>query len=414
MDIPRLKPPKRLPYLKIGLIAGGLVLVTILLGSLKPAAPSVNRETVLTDSVRRGEMLREVRGPGTLVPEQIRWISALTPARVERILAQPGDSVTAESVLMELSNPDVQIQSLEAQQQLTAAQAQLVNLRTTLESQRLTQQSSVAQARTAHNEARRNALVAETLAVRGLSSSYELDRARDQAEEARTRLQIEEQRLKLLTESMEPQLHVQQEQVVRLRAINAHRQNEVRGLQVRAGAPGVLQELPLQLGQWVTPGEVLARVVQPSRLKGVLRIPETQATDVAIGQRATIDTRNGLIQGRVVRIDPASASGAVGVDVALEGNLPAGARPELSVDGTIEIERLPDVLWVGRPAFGQPNSTISLFRVVEGGDAAVRVQVRVGRTSVNRIEIVEGLNLGDEVILSDMSRWDNVERVRLK
>jgi len=414
MDIPRLKPPKRLPYLKVGLIAGGLVLVTILLGSLKPAAPSVNRETVLTDSVRRGEMLREVRGPGTLVPEQIRWISALTPARVERILAQPGDSVTAESVLMELSNPDVQIQSLEAQQQLTAAQAQLVNLRTTLESQRLTQQSSVAQARTAHNEARRNALVAETLAVRGLSSSYELDRARDQAEEARTRLQIEEQRLKLLTESMEPQLHVQQEQVVRLRAINAHRQNEVRGLQVRAGAPGVLQELPLQLGQWVTPGEVLARVVQPSRLKGVLRIPETQATDVAIGQRATIDTRNGLIQGRVVRIDPASASGAVGVDVALEGNLPAGARPELSVDGTIEIERLPDVLWVGRPAFGQPNSTISLFRVVEGGDAAVRVQVRVGRTSVNRIEIVEGLNLGDEVILSDMSRWDNVERVRLK
>jgi HlyD family secretion protein len=414
MDIPRLNPPKRFKYLKVGLIAGGLVLVTILLGSLKPAAPSVDRETVLTDSVRRGEMLREVRGPGSLVPEQIRWISALTPARVERILEQPGDSVTAETVLMVLSNPDVQIQALEAQQQLTAAEAQLVNLRTTLESQRLTQQSLVAQARTTHNEARRNALVAETLAVRGLSSSHELDRARDQAEEARTRLEIEEQRLKLLTESAEPQLHVQQEQVVRLRAINAHRQNEVRGLEVRAGAPGVLQELPLQLGQWVTPGEVLARVVQPSRLKAVLRIPETQATDVAIGQRASIDTRNGLIQGRVVRIDPASQAGAVGVDVALEGDLPAGARPELSVDGTIEIERLPDVLYVGRPTFGQPNSTISLFKVVEGGDAAVRVRVRVGRSSVNRIEIVEGLNVGDEVILSDMSRWDDVERVRLR
>lgn len=414
MDIPRLKPPKRLPYLKVGLSAVALVVVTILLGSLKPAAPTVQLTTVLIDSVRRGEMLREVRGPGSLVPEQIRWISALTPARVERILAQPGDSVTAATVLLVLSNPDVQIQALEAQQQLTAAEAQLVNLRTTLESQRLTQQSAVAQARTTYNEARRNVAVAETLAVRGLSSPHELDRARDQADEARTRLQIEEQRLKLLSESMEPQLHVQQEQVVRLRAINAHRQNEVRGLEVRAGAPGVLQELPLQLGQWVTPGEVLARVVQPSRLKAVLRIPETQATDVHIGLRATIDTRNGFIPGRVVRIDPASQNGAVGVDVALEGDLPPGARPELSVDGTIEIERLPDVLFVGRPAFGQPNSSIGMFKVVEDGDAAVRVQVRVGRTSVNRIEIVDGLVQGDRVILSDMTRWDEVDRVRLR
>ncbi|MGH7701418.1 MAG: HlyD family secretion protein [Gemmatimonadales bacterium] len=414
MDIPRLKPPKRLPYLKIGLGAGGVVFITILLGSLKPAAPTVQLGTVLVDSVRRGELLREVRGPGSLIPEQIRWISALTPARVERILTQPGDSVKAETVLLELSNPDVQIQALEAQQQLTAAEAQLVNLRTTLESQRLTQQSLVAQARTAYNEARRNAMVAETLAVKGLSSPFELGRARDQAEEAATRLEIEEQRLKLLTESMEPQIHVQQEQVVRLRAINAHRQNEVRGLQVRAGAPGVLQELPLQLGQWVTPGLVLARVVQPSRLKAVLRIPETQVTEVQIGQRATIDTRNGLIPGRVVRIDPASQSGAVGVDVALEGDLPAGARPELSVDGTIEIDRLPDVLFVGRPVFGQANSTISLFKLVDGGDAAVRVQVRVGRSSVSTIEIVEGLEVGDRVILSDMSRWDEVDRVKLR
>lgn len=414
MDIPRAPQRKRPAYLKGGLALGGVVVITILLGNLKPAAPTVRLTTVLVDSVRRGELVREVRGPGSLVPEQIRWISALTPARVERIPTQPGDSVKAETVLLELSNPDVQIQALEAQQQLTAAEAQLVNLRTTLETQRLAQRSLVAQARTADNEARRNAMLAETLAVQGFSSPFELSRARDQAEEAATRLQVEEQRLRLLTESIEPQMHVQQEQVVRLRAINAHRQNEVRGLQVRAGERGVLQELPLQLGQWVVPGMVLARVVQPSRLKAVLRIPETQATDMRIGQRATIDTRNGLIRGRVVRIDPASQNGSVGVDVALEGDLPAGARPELSVDGTIEIDRLADVLFVGRPAFGQANSTISLFKVVDGGDAALRVPVKIGKSSVNTIEILGGLAVGDRVILSDMSRWEDVERVRLR
>lgn len=414
MDLPRAPQLKRPPYLKAGLAVGSAVVITILLSSLTPAAPTAQLATVLVDSVRRGELVREVRGPGSLVPEQIRWISALTPARVERIPARPGDSVQAETVLLELSNPDVQIQALEAQQQLTAAEAQLVNLRTTLEIQQLTQQSLLAQARTAYHEARRNAMAAETLAVKGLSSPFELSRARDQAEEAATRLQIEERRLRLLTESMEPQVHVQHEQVVRLRAITTHRQNEVHGLRVRAGERGVLQELPLQLGQWVVPGMVLARVVQPSRLKAVLRIPETQATDVQIGQRATIDTRNGLIRGRVVRIDPASHNGSVGVDVALEGDLPAGARPELSVDGTIEVERLRDALFVGRPAFGQANSTISLFKLVDGGDAAVRVPVRVGSSSVHTVEIIAGLEAGDRVILSEMSRWDDVDRVRLR
>jgi hypothetical protein len=257
-------------------------------------------------------------------------------------------------------------------------------------------------------------MLAETLSVKGLSSPFELAHARDQAQEAASRLDVEEQRLKLLSESAEPQLRVQQEQVERLRAINAHRQNEVRGLQVRAGAPGVLQELPLQLGQWVTPGTVLARVVQPSRLKAVLRIAETQATEVQVGQTATIDTRNGFIPGRVVRIDPASQNGAVGVDVTLEGALPAGARPELSVEGTIEIERLRDVLFVGRPAVVQANSSTSLFKLVDGGRAAVRVPVRVGRTSVGHIEVLEGLGAGDRVILSDLSRWDNVDRLRLR
>ena len=414
MDIARVPRPKHPAYLKGGLALGCVAVITILLTSLSPAAPTVQLGTVLVDSVRRGELVREVHGPGSLVPEQIRWISALTPARVERILAHPGDSVTADAMLLELSNPDVQIQALEAQQRLTAAEAELVNLGTTLQSERLRQQSILAQARTVYNEARRSAMEAETLAVKGFSSTFELGRARDQAEEAATRLQIEEQRLALLTESIEPQLRVQQEQVARLQAINAHRQNEVRGLQVRAGERGVVQELPLQLGQWVVPGLVLARVVQPSRLKAVLRIPETLATDVHIGQRATIDTRNGLIAGRVVRVDPASQSGSVGVDVALEGDLPAGARPELSVDGTIELGRLSAVLFVGRPAWGQSNSTVSLFKLVDGGTAAVRVQVQVGTSSVNNIEVIHGLAAGDRVILSDMSRWENVDRVRVK
>jgi multidrug resistance efflux pump len=419
MDIPRTPPLQRHRALgKAGVVGGGVVVLTVLISSLKPATPTVPLDTVVIDSVRRGELVREVSGPGSLVPEQIRWISALTPARVERILAHPGDSVTADALLLELSNPDVQIQALEAQQRLTAAEAQLVTLGTTLQTDRLSQQSIVAQARTAYNQARRSVTEAETLAVKGFSSPFELSRARDQAAEAATRLAIEEQRLQLITESVEPQLRVQQEQVARLRAISAHRQNEVRGLQVRAGEQGVLQELSLQLGQWVVPGMVLARVVQPSRLKAVLRIPETQASGVHIGQRATIDTRTAgggsLIRGHVIRIDPASQNSSVGVDVALEDALPAGARPELSVDGTIELDRMADVLFVGRPALGQPNSTISLFKLVDGSTAALRVQVRVGTSSLHSIEIIGGLAAGDRVILSDMSRWDDVDRVRLK
>jgi HlyD family secretion protein len=413
LDIPRDRSAKPQRYIKLAVVAGGVILLTILLSSLRPAAPRVELAAVLTDSVRRGELVREVSGPGSLVPEQVRWISALTPARVERILARPGDSVQTGTVLMELSNPDVQIQALEAQQQLTAAQAQLINLRATLETQQLAQQTAVAQARTAYNEAHRNAALAETLAVRGFGSSFELSRARDQAEEATTRLQIEERRLRLLTESMQPQLQVQEEQVDRLRAVGAHRQNEVRGLRVRAGEHGVLQELPLQLGQWVVPGMVLARVVQPSRLKAVLRIPEVQVTDVRIGQRAVIDVHTGTVSGRVIRIDPSSQNSTVGVDVALEGNLPRSARPELSVDGTIEIERLPNVLYVGRPAFGQANTTIRLFKFTDGANTAVRVSVRIGKTSVSAVEILDGLQIGDRVILSDMSRWENLDRVRL-
>jgi multidrug efflux pump subunit AcrA (membrane-fusion protein) len=414
MDIPRLRRPSRRRYIQVGIAVGAVLLMTVVLANLRPAAPSVEAGTLWMDTVEQGVLVREVRGPGTLVPEQIRWISALTPARVERILTQPGDSVKATTVLLELSNPDVQIQALQALQALTAAQAALVQLRTSLETQRLAQEATVVQARTTHNEALRQAMVAETLAVRGLSSPFELNRLRDLAAEAAARLRIEEQRLKLVTESMAPQVTVQEEQVVRLRAISEHRQNEVRGLQLRAGEEGVLQELPLQLGQWVTPGQVLAKVVQPTRLKAVIRVPEQQAPDVAIGQRAFIDTRNGIVPGRVIRIDPAASGGTVTVDVALEGDLPAGARPDLSVDGTIETDRINDAVWVGRPGYGQPNSTIGMFKLVEGGRYAVRVQVQVGRSSVNAIEILQGLEPGDAVILSDMTRWDSADRVRLK
>jgi len=414
MDIPRIKPPSKKRYVQGGIAVGAVLLMTVVLANLKPAAPSVDAGTLWLDTVQRGEMVREVRGPGTLVPEQIRWISALTPARVERRLAEPGDSVKAQTVLLEMSNPDVQINALQALQALTSAESQLVQLETNLESNRLSQEATAAQARSAYNEATRQATMAETLATKGLMAPFEVSRLRDNVVEAATRQRIEDERLRLLTASAAPQIRVQKEQVVRLRAIAEHRQNEVRGLLVRAGEDGVLQELTLQLGQWVVPGQVLAKVVQPKRLKAVLRIPETLAPDVRLGQTAKIDTRNGIVTGRVLRIDPASTSGTVSVDVSLEGELPQGARPELSVDGTIELERLSDVLYVGRPGYGQPNSTIGMFKVVEGGRYAIQTPVQVGRNSVNTMEVIQGLQPGDVVILSDMTRWDSASRIKLK
>lgn len=387
-------------------------MLTILLTSLKPAAPTVDRATLWVDSVRRGEMVREVRGPGTLVPEHIRFITALAAGRVDRVLAQPGQSVKPETVLLELSNPDVQIQALQAEQQLTAAQAQLVNLRTTLQAQRLTQEGLVATTHTEYEDAKRQALAADTLGGRAITAN-EAALAKDKAGELQTRYRIEQERLALMTETLDSQLAVQQSQVDRLRAIAAFQQNVVRSLQVRAGDSGVVSDLTLQLGQWVLAGTVLAKVVQPGKLKAVVQIPETQAKDVVIGQKAAIDTRNGIIPGHVTRIDPNAINGTVAVDVALEGTAP-GARPDLSVDGTIEIERLEQVLYTGRPAYGQPNSTIGMFKITDDGRYATRVQVQVGRSSVSTVEIVRGLSARDSVILSDMTQWDNVERVRIK
>lgn len=415
MDIPR-TPPKRarkqVLYGGIALVA--IALTTLGLRGLKPAAPRVDRASVWIDSVQRGPLVIEVRGPGTLVPERIRWISAVTAGRVDKRLAEAGEEVMPETVLLELTNPDVQLEALESERQLTATRADQVNLRANLESQRLNQEATVAAARAAYLDAKRNADATESLAAKELISTMDASRAKDRVEELATRFKVEEERLRVMVDAADSQLALQQAQVDRLRAVTEFQRSRVRSMVVKAGAKGTLQELPLEVGQWAQSGATLARIVEPGRLKAVLRIPETQAKDVALGQPAAIDTRNGIVRGRVSRIDPAVQNGTVTVDVLLEGELPRGARPDLSVDGTIQVERLNNVLHLGRPAYGQPNSSVGLFKLVDGGAAAVRTSVRLGRTSVNTVEILGGLQPGDKVIISDMSRWDGFERVRVQ
>lgn len=391
-----------------------LGVTTVGLARLKPAAPTVEAGTLWMDTVRLGPFVREVRGPGTLVPEQIRWVSALAPGRVEKKLVLPGARVTAGTVLLELSNPDVQIQLLQAERQLTDAQAQLVSLKTTLETQKLNQQGVVANIRSEYRNALRQATADSSLAAQDLISASQYATSRDKAVEYTARIAVEEQRLTIYTENIQSQLDVQKAQVERMRAVADFQRGMVNAMVVRAGADGVLQELPIEVGQWAISGATLAKVVQPEKLKAVLRIPETQARDVGMGQNANIDTRNGIVTGHVIRIDPASQNGTVTIDVALDGALPKGARPDLSVDGTVILEKLDNVLNVGRPAYGQANSTVGIFRVIPGTTEAERVRVELGRNSVNTIEIVRGLNKGDVVILSDMSRWDAVDRVKLK
>ncbi len=414
MDIPREKKPDRRRILYIGGGIAALAVTTVGLARLKPAAPTVEAGTLWMDTVRQGPMTREVRGPGTLVPEQIRWVSAVAPGRVEKKLVLPGARVTAGTILLELSNPDVQIQLLQAERQLTDAQAQLVSLKTTLETQKLNQEGVVANIRSEYREALRKAASDSALAAQDLISSSDYARSKDKAEEFTARLAVEQQRLEIYAQNIQSQLDVQKAQVERMRAVAEFQRGLVNAMVVRAGADGVLQELPIEVGQWAISGATLAKVVQPERLKAVLRIPETQARDVTIGQSAAIDTRNGIVNGHVIRMDPASQNGTVTVDVALDDKLPKGARPDLSVDGTVMLERLDNVLNVGRPAYGQANSTVGIFRVIPGTDEAERVRVELGRNSVNTIEIVRGLNKGDVVILSDMSRWDAVDRVKLK
>lgn len=413
MDIKRAPQKKTGRYVAIGVGVLSLIIVTVALARLQPAAPTVERSSLLFGTVKRGPLLRQVHGPGQLKPEQITFISAVTGGRVDRVIVRNGTTVAPGTVLLVFSNPDVELQSLTAEQQLAAAQANLVSLRTQLETTRLNQAATVANMRTLLNDAERQAASGETLAARNLIAQNDLARTRDQATEFRARLHIEEQRLVLVTETVDSQLALQRDQIGRLRAIADYNKVRVASMRVTAGVDGVVQGLLLQPGQWVQSGTALGQVVQPGRLKAELQIPETQARDVAIGQLATVDTRVGIVSGRVIRFDPQSINGTVQVDVSLDST-PAGARPDLQVDGTIEIERLADVLQVGRPAYGQPNAPAGIFRLTDGGRYAQRVNVRFGRASVNDIEVVAGLRPGDEVILSDMTRWDNVDRVRIK
>jgi multidrug resistance efflux pump len=413
VDIPREPRKKRKRYIYGAVALVAVVVTTVALSSLDPAAPTVDRGLVYSDTVERGTLVREVRAPGTLEPEFIRWVPAVTAGRVERKLVEPGARVEDNTVLLELSNPEVQLELLEAQRQLSAAEARLVSLRTALETQRLSQAAIVETVRADYLEAKRNVEAAEELAARGLEAEAVVSRARERAVEFEARLQIEQEQLRIYAESIDAQIEVQEAQVEALTRIAEFQQGRIASMRVTAGTDGVLQDMPLEEGQWVLPGTNLARVVKPERLKAVLRVPQVQARDVTIGQSVAVDTRRDTIPGRVIRIDPAVQNGAVEVDVALEGELPPGARPDLAVSGTIELERLEDVLYVGRPLHAQPNGTIGLFKIV-GGDYAERVRVRIGRTSVSAVEIVEGLTVGDVVVLNDMARWDRHERVRIR
>lgn len=417
MDIVRDPAPKKRK--RILQAAGGvtlLVLVTIGLRSLQPAAPSVDQSTVWADTVVRGTMTRAVRGPGTLVPEQRRWITAVTAGRVEEILILPGTEVDSNTVFLRMSNPDVEVQLLDANQQLSDAEARLVSLRSDLETRDLSQQASVAQVRTEFLDAQRqyeiNREITETNA--DLIPSADLARSRELAEELSTRVDLAERQLEVLQASIDEQIQAQQTQVERLRAIVEFNEDRVASLNVVAGVRGMLAELPVEEGAWVTAGGTLARVVQPGRLKAEIRIPQTQAQDIVVGQRADVDTRNDTIQGQVSRIDPAVQNGTVTIDVSLPAELPRSARPDLSVDGTVIIEQLDDVNYMTRPAYGQAESRVGLFRLDADGQYAQRVTVLLGRSSVNEIEVREGLEPGDVVILSDMSQWDGFDRVRLR
>jgi HlyD family secretion protein len=414
MDKPRTSTRKKRQPIYIGVGVTVAALITLGLMQLEQAPPTVDGAAIYTDTVRRGELVRQVRGPGTLTPEYIRIIPAVTAGRVEEVYARAGTTVEPGMLLLRLSNPDIELQLLDSERQYATAQTELINLRANLQTQVLTLEGAVAQAQSTHNEAVRQARTAEELAAKGLIAANDASRAQDQVEESRKRLEIDRQRLELAKGTVSAQLEQQQSQVERLRSIVAFRQQQLESMAVRATSAGVLQRLDLEIGQYVNPGVELARIVEPGRLKAVLRIPESQMRDVVIGQIASIDTRNDTIRGRVVRIDPAAQQGTFGVDVAFEGELPPSARPDMSVDGTIELDRLSDVLFVSRPNYGSAGQTIGLFVVSPDGRNAERRQVRLGQTSVNHVEVVSGLQRGERVVLSDMQKWDADNRVRIR
>ncbi len=434
MDIQR---PSNARAKKIRRIAYGTVAIILMAGvtyglsRLRPAAPSVDRATIWPDEVKRGPMLREVRGLGTLVPEEIRWIPAQTDSRVERWVLRPGAIVKPDSIIMELSDPTLQREALDAEYQLKGAEADYANLKVQVDSDQgaeadyanlkvqvdsdlMNQKANEAAVRSDFEQARLQHDVDEKLFKEGIGSDHIRNLSRVREEQLTIRVQLEGERTKVAADSAKARLAAQQAKIDEQKALYQLKKSQVDALHVRAGINGVLQLVPVDVGQHVTPGTNLARVADPKKLKAEIKIAETQAKDVTIGQKATIDTRNGVVNGHVSRIDPSVQNGTVTVDVTITDPLPQGARPDLSVDGTVTLENLKDVLYVGRPVHGQADSTIGIFKIIDDGSEAVRVNVKLGRSSVNTIEVVEGLKVGDKVILSDMSQWDNYDRIRLK
>ena len=405
---------KRIRRAAYGVVALSLVgLITLGVSRLKPAAPCVDRARVWIDRVTRGPLRRAARGIGTLVPEDIRWIPATTVGRVERIAIRPGSVVAAGSVILELSNPQLEQELGDAVLKLKAAEASLTNLRVQLQNDTLAQEAVTANIEADYKKAALQVEANQQLATKGLVSDMTLKQAKLDADQLSARLTIAQKQLASHAESMQARLAVQNSEVDQTRAVVGLKQRQVNELQVRAGFAGVLQVVPVEVGQQVAPGTNLARVADPSRLKAELKIAETRAKDITPGLPATIDTRIGVVPGKVVRVDPSVQNGTVTVDIIMEGPLPKGVRPDLSVDGTVQLERLADIVKVGRPAFGQEQTAVGLFKLQPNGEAT-RIQVKLGRTSVNEVEIVSGLNPGDQVILSDMSAWEAFDRIRLQ
>lgn len=416
MDVPRPHVAKQKRKRRIIIIAAsvlGLIVITFALSRLKPAVPSVDRSTVWVDTVKRGPMVRQVRGLGTLVPEQIRWIAANTEGRVEKIVVWPGTSVEPDTVILELSSPELEQTANDAESKAKAAEAELTTLRATLQRELLDQESTTARVHSEYEQAKMERQTNDELAKNGLVSDLTYKTSKVKEAELANRDEIENKRLAFSRDSIEPQIASKQAAVDQAKQLAVLKLDQVQALHVKAGLSGVLQQLPVQVGQRVKVGDNLARVADPTKLKAQVKIAETQAKDILIDQKAVIDTRNGVVNGHVVRVDPAVEQGTVTVDVAIDGDLPKGARPDLSVDGTIELERLDNVVYVGRPAFGQENNTVGIFKLVAGSSEAVRTPVKLGRSSVNTIEILNGLEPGDQVILSDTSSMDAHERIRL-
>jgi HlyD family secretion protein len=408
----RAKKIRRIAYGTVALVLlGG---VTYALSKLKPAAPSVDAGTVWSDTVKRGPMLREVRGLGTLVPEDIRWIASQTQARVDRWVLRPGAIVKPGSIIMELSDPTLSQTALDAEFQLKGAEADYANLRVQVDSDLMNQKATEASVRSDYEQAKIQHDNDEKLVKLGLTSQLIENLSKVKVEQLAIRAKLESDKTRIATDSANAKLAAQQAKIDQTKALYQLKKSQLDALHVRAGIDGVLQLVPVEVGQNVTPGTNLARVADPHKLKAEIKIAETQAKDVVPLQKASIDTRNGIVNGHVSRIDPSVINGTVTVDVTIDEPLPPGARPDLSVDGTITLENLRDVLFVGRPVHGQSDSTIGLFKIIDDGSDAVRVNVKLGRSSVNTIEILEGLKVGDKVILSDMSAWDAFDRIRLK